>query len=168
MTQTQQLGGKDSAELKLRSLRREWWSATAESLNLEEGSYETRVPFEEEGTSQSELVFVRVRRIRLALWVLEKLQTESGTVIVGVRSSIRMMIKVTAKQTGSHRKQKDVSSLSSSLQLSCSVQYFWNLKVSTWQDGHSDLQKSQNNITKQNLRKGCLEMRVIDGRTKTQ
>lgn len=67
MTQIQQLGGKDSAELKLRSLRGEWCSATAESLNLEEGSCETRVPFEEEGTSQSELVFVRVRRIRLAL-----------------------------------------------------------------------------------------------------
>ena len=66
MTQTQQLGGKDSAELKLRSLRKEWCSAAAESLNLEEGSGETRVPFQEERTSQSELVFVRVI-IRLAL-----------------------------------------------------------------------------------------------------
>lgn len=66
MTQTQQLGGKDSAELKLRSLRKEWCSAAAESLNLEEGSCETRVPFQEERTSQSELVFVRVI-IRLAL-----------------------------------------------------------------------------------------------------
>lgn len=109
-------------------------SATAES-ELGRGILWDQVTFWGRGDEPIRAGVVRVRRIRLALWVSEKLQTESGTATAGMRSSTRTMVRVTARQTGSHRKQEDVSSLSSSSQPSCPIQYSETWK---WAPGKTD------------------------------